>query len=125
MPVLYFKSQFAPLVKSGEKRQTIRTWSNTHSWTVGDKLYLYASDPRLILRTEILRSVQFIDINMESREVRLAMPLHNGGREWPLTLSDDEAQALAQADGFASLDDFFEFFKSLYGRHMTGYLLKW
>jgi hypothetical protein len=120
MPLLGFKSQFAPLVESGTKRQTIRAKRRDgKDPRVGETLYLYTG-----LRTkqcrklgeEICKSVEEIIIDYNGINV---------SGKW---LSISERDALAQADGFPSFQDMKKFFQKKPGLEdeFSGRLLiKW
>lgn len=126
MPSLNFKRQFADAVASGQKRQTIRA-RGKRAWKVGDTAHLF-TDMRMgtcrRLGTETITSVQLITIQPVQRRIDLEKTSPHGVR-YLAPLLNDEALALAQADGFATLDDFFEFFQENYGRGFSGYLIKW
>jgi hypothetical protein len=126
MPSLDFKRQFADAVKSGKKRQTIRA-SGRRDWQAGDTLHFFTglrSGDRKRLGKATLLSVQAIRIDCAGRHIDLEKTLPHGVR-YMAPLFDDEAREVARADGFASLDAFFEFFQEQHGRHLGGYLLKW
>lgn len=126
MPSLNFKRQFADAVASGQKRQTIRA-RRKRAWKVGDTLHLFA-DLRIgtckRLGQATLLSIQQIHIDAVKRQVSLEQRMHHGG-SYLAPLFNDEALELAQADGFASLDEFFEFFQETHGKSFGGHLLKW
>jgi hypothetical protein len=127
MPSLNFKHQFADQIISGQKRQTIRA-NRKRPWQVGDTLHLFTglrgAGTATRLGRVILYSVQQIRIDARQREVHLETIISNGNRHLAC-LADDEARKLAQADGFASLDDFFRFFMEEPGGGLGGHLLKW
>ena len=115
MPALNFKTQFAELVESGKKKQTIRqVWKNPIK--VGDTLYLYTgmrTKQCRKLREGVCKSVK--DIRITSMCVKL------DGIE--LTLLD--YIAFAKRDGFTSQADFADFFIHEYGLPFEGVLIEW
>ena len=115
MPAINFKKQFADLVESGEKRQTIRlVWK--YPIKSGDTLYL-----KIGMRTKqcrklgeaICKSVQPIKINPCSVILN------------EKNISGNAISELAKADGFKRYRDFFEFFEKQYGLPFKGVLIKW
>jgi hypothetical protein len=122
MAIYNFKGQFGSAVRSGEKRQTIRAHGKRPPPKVGDWAYCYTG-----LRTQnVCRLGQFkivrvtqISISTNSRTVQVPQD----GRWY--ALSKEEIEQLAQADGFASADDFFEFFTKEHGGTLGGHLIEW
>jgi hypothetical protein len=111
MPSLNFKPQFADDIASGQKRQTIRV-RGKRAWKTGDVLHLFSGMRTTACKrigTATLLSVQTITIDAGMRKVFLELPVSNGSR-YMAALTDDEIMELAQADGFATPDDFFFFF---------------
>lgn len=123
-----FKSQFAPKVESGEKLHTIRGIGKRQHAKPGDSLQLYTGQRTTACRklldticTETLPVKISIPENLEFPKTIWAYPIEItiGDR----VLSDDEAIALAIADGFDSIDDFAEFFSDRLP--FEGVLIKW
>lgn len=122
MPSYNFKQQFAEAVRTGAKRQTIRQRGKRKPPKAGDIAHCFTG-----LRTQQvsrlgkfpIESVEQIGISASGRTV--SMPRDGRWHE----LDEAELQALAQADGFASVDDFFAFFQSEHGLTFSGYLIKW
>jgi uncharacterized protein YqfB (UPF0267 family) len=119
MPALNFRPQFADLVSSGQKTQTIRQ-VRKHPIKVGDTLKLYTG-----MRTKACRpigdaiasSVMPITISHGLFEVFFL----NDQKLNPL-----EALVLAQHDGFSCTYEFFNFFAKQYGTDdFNGVLIKW
>lgn len=116
MPAYNFSSEFAPLVGSGEKTQTIRK-RRKRPIQVGDTLYLYTG-----MRTKQCRklgeatctAVETIKIYPTQQIILGKQILRFSGR-WKL----------AKADGFTGLRDFYAFFRDHYGLPFTGILIKW
>ncbi|MDR2186870.1 MAG: hypothetical protein LBE62_02325 [Azonexus sp.] len=127
MPSINFKPRFAEPVKSGQKRQTIRPHGK-RAWKVGDMAYFFTGLRGHGTATRLgqarLLSVRQVLIDTEGREVHLETPDGRGG-SFLACLLPDRALAFAQADGFATLDDFFRFFREQYGGGISGYLLEW
>ena len=110
-----FQSQFAPLVESGAKTQTIRAVGNRRHAVAGNTLQLYTGmrtkSCRLLLRAPCL-SVQKI-------EITLGGAVYLDG-DW---LHPCHRYPLAVADGFKNEDEFYEFF--LKKAAFEGVLIKW
>jgi len=122
MPALSFKAQFAPLVESGQKRQTIRAWRK-RPIKVGQRLYLYAG-----MRTKACRK-------LGESECTEAIPIEIQGYSWDARLGQVvlwhefllwqyEVRQIAVADGFETVEEFFKFF-SPDGEKFEGQLIKW
>lgn len=136
MPILHFKQQFVAAVKAGlligaagrdplpgedAKLQTIRKCGKRR-YKVGDTLFMYMG-PRMAptkLGEAICTSAHFIRIDTVKRSVTF-------GRDCMyLPLFDDEVEALARADGFASAKELFAFFaQESGGKAFFGQLIKW
>lgn len=97
-----FKSQFAELVASGRKRQTVRAPRQVRP-KVGDIARCYTglrtASTRLLASAAIVE-VSDIEINFRSTAIKI------DGRR----LSAIEAERFARDDGFESLDQFLHFF---------------
>ena len=129
MPALNFQERFAPLVESGEKRQTIRAYrKDKRDPKVGDTLYLYTG-----MRTKACRKL------MESRctDVR-RFEIHvtdEGGLYWLLgedatddhcqVLTTDECAQIAIADGFNGHYAMTDWFDKTHGLPFEGLLIRW
>ncbi len=124
MPALNFKKQFAHLVESGEKRQTIRALrKDGKNPKPGHTLYLYTGQRTKSCRKlgeAICKSVEQICIN-ESWGISLANL--DGGQYRELSI--DEETALIEADGFYYSFQFYKFFKDTHGLPFFGLLIKW
>lgn len=117
--VRMFKPQFAPLVESGEKRQTVRPTPKRMP-KVGEALSLrtwtglpYRSKQRVLRETVVA----------EVREILVD--------EHGVTLYDGEAgyapnhYTFAQADGFPTWADMRDWFQQQHGLPFRGVLIKW
>jgi hypothetical protein len=113
MPAYNFKTQFAPLVKSGAKRCTIRQ-PRKRPTKAGDMLSLYTGMRQkgctLLLRAKCVR-VAAIEIHATA----LILPVGSA-----LTI-----ESLAQRDGFPSPLEFLDFFRNQYGLPFKGELIEW
>jgi hypothetical protein len=123
MPALNFKKQFAPMVESGEKKQTIRACRKDYrDPKPGQTLYLYTG-----MRTKQCRklgeatckSSDLITIGFAYIAVSGKLLSCNK------LLFCNEMIDLALADGFSSVQDFRQFFINNHGLPFTGYLIKW
>jgi hypothetical protein len=123
MPAINFHAQFADAVKSGEKRQTIRARGKRNPPRVGDPLFLYAGIGESKLATSTCTAVELITIDAERGEV--TMPRAFGGHQAWTRLEAEEVEQLARDDGFADAAAFFEWFRTNYGKTMSGYLIRW
>lgn len=116
MPAYNFKAQFAVLVESGEKRQTVRRKRKRPTRT-GDTLFLYTglrTAKARLLRKDRCAMVKSIYI---SRGITVI-----GGE---MLLSQAEYEAFARADGFATHQDFLMFFQEAYGLPFEGEVITW
>jgi hypothetical protein len=118
MPALNFQKQFAALVESGKKRQTIRAYrADGRDPSPGQWLFLYTG-----MRTKSCRrlgeaecdSVENIRISADG--VRL------GGT---FTRCPALLHALAEADGFASWAELVEWFGGVRKLPFSGLLIRW
>jgi hypothetical protein len=112
-----FQARFEQFVIDGRKRHTIRA-ERAHPDEPGNICHLYVGlrtrNCRLIFRAPCVR-VEPIQILSTGRIIL------NGA-----TLSDDEAEKLAQGDGFRNFGEFFRFFQVLQGRlPLDGNLIEW
>jgi len=118
MPALNFQKQFAPKVEARLKRQTIRALRK-RPIKKGDMLYLYTG-----MRTKACRRlieptpcVEVYNFSI-SPSFRWGVVCHLDGAPIPKW----EVEELAEADGFASLEDFIFFSSQLTGYLSTGRL---
>lgn len=102
---------FIDKILSGEKRQTIRRASS--KWTnvkAGDKLTLYTG-----LHTKQCRKLgeavveSITQIELDSGYITIHKP------KWDFTLESWQVRDFVKADGFDSVEDFWNFFKEHYG----------
>jgi len=119
MPALNFHSRFAAAVAQGEKRQDVRLIRGRRPIVVGDTLRLYVGqrpERRRLLREAECLGVVPIVLDM----VKCEMPLGDGEVMPYFALRN-----FARNDGFASIDDFFEWFRKWYGDRFEGVLIQW
>ena len=120
MPAYDFQKQFAALVASGQKRQTIRATGKRRHAQPGDALQLYTG-----MRTKACRKLVSPDpvcrevLPITMRECNGIVLIHIDGK-----LVDD-AEVLAVADGFRTLGEFLQFFRKTHGLPFQGVLIKW
>ena len=123
-PLLGFQAQFADVVESGEKTQTIRAYrKDKRDPKPGDTLYLYTG-----LRTKqcrklgeaIAESVEVIGIG-EAMFCEDESPIEIV----PLVLLPREAHDLAIRDGFSDLDEMLSFFDKTHDLPFEGLLIRW
>ena len=115
MPAINFKKEFAHLVESGQKKQTIRK-HRKNPIEDGQTLYLYTG-----LRTTECRKLKEVkcqhvsDICIDYRGVII------DGEYMPL----EKWEAFANADGFKTFGDMCKFFEDHYGLPFGGVLIMW
>jgi hypothetical protein len=113
MVAINFKKEFARLVESGEKRQTIRP---TARCKPGDKLQLYTG-----MRTKSCRKLRDATCTTVSGIQVGNCTIVLGGE----SLSLARCEAMARADGFEGVDAFVAFFRQQYGLPFTGKVIEW
>lgn len=115
MPAYNFKPEFALLVESGVKRQTIRRVRKRPT-DIGETLFLYegmrTKNCRLLKKTICLRKESIV---IENHDIYL------NGR----ALKMSEILDLSWADGFETIGEFINFFKKQYGLPFEGEIIKW
>lgn len=111
-----FKAQFAPLVESGQKCQTIRALGKRRTPMPGEKLQLYIG-----MRTKSCRKLLEVSC-VAVQPVRIDDgAVYVAGERLPYI----DALKLAKDDGFESLDAFLVFFRKTHGSSFEGVLIKW
>lgn len=116
MIVKLFKPQFAPLVQTRQKRQTVRPWPKRIP-RIGDDISLrqwsgmpYGS-PQIILLESRLEQFDIVGIDAEGIIVGVATVPEN---------------AFAAADGFSSFEDLYDWFRNEHKvAAFIGALYKW
>lgn len=125
MPLLGFHARFAPLVESGQKRQTIRAYrKDGRDPKVGDRLYLWTGlrqpGARKLGEAACLR-VEEIVIDERGASIGRCDGMRSGG----VRLRGVAADRFARADGFASWDGLVAWFRSTHGLPFRGLLIRW
>jgi len=116
MPALSYKARFAPLVESGQKRQTIRA-RRKREFKIGDRLYHYTG-----MRTKACRKLleneccQALDIMIDG----VVVVIDHG-----IPLDADQRHMLARADGFKSYAEMEKWFGETHGFPFSGQLIAW
>lgn len=120
--VRVFKPQFAPLVESGVKCQTVRPIPKRMPQP-GDRISLrmwsgkpYRSKQRH-LRESVIVKVEAISLCDTGRGMLADIGNH--------TLTDEELNAFAAADGFNNAIEMFNWFDATHGLPFTGVVIKW
>ena len=119
MPALNFQRRFAPLIKSGEKRQTIRA-PRKHPVKAGQTLHLFTGMRQKgceQLGKSICTSAREIILSSfgDDRRVGLLDPY----------LHCVDGEEIAKADGFQSEKEMFDWFEKVHGLPFKGSLIKW
>ena len=115
MPALNYKKQFAPSVKGGTKRQTIRAKRKVPIKR-GDTLHHYTG-----MRTRQCRKLgEDVCVSMEDIFITADYVKVN----WR-SLDEHEVETLAIADGFDSAASFLSFFRETHGLPFSGDLIRW
>ena len=122
MPALNFQAQFAPLVESGEKRQTIRAYrKDGRDPKPGDTLYLYTG-----MRTKACRKLREVECKSVHELSFFARSRHRGrGTIMSMTGSPCSIDRLAKLDGFRNATAMFNWFEDTYGLPFEGLLIRW
>jgi len=129
MPSLSYKDQFATKVRTGEKSQTIRATRKVPI-KQGDILYHFTRMRRpdcerlgYSIAEEVLAIDIFAQVGVTGPGVFLATGSapDSGQRR----LGHSEVRALAKADGFDNMLEFYAWFVGGNKDHFTGHLIKW
>ena len=122
MPALNFQAKFAPLVESGEKRQTIRKLrKDGRDPKPGDRLYLYTG-----MRTKACRKLGEVKCK-KVYPIKLYVRSRYGplGRVVSMIGSPCGVTRLARLDGFKSAAAMFDWFEKTHGLPFEGLLIRW
>jgi hypothetical protein len=125
VPALSFSPQFAALVESGEKRQTIRA-PRKRPIRVGERVYLYTG-----MRTKkcrklgegIVESVELIRLDRRGSSVGHEAPHPTRGPG--IWLTQRAEHRLAVADGFFGREAMLDWFDETRGLPFEGVLIRW
>lgn len=116
MPSINFKPQFADLVRTGTKTQTIRPLGKLVV-TPGSTLYLYKG-----LRTKQAERLAVGRCVAVERIVITVDGIVEVGRQ---ELHEQDMQSLVWKDGFRDTEEFLDFFHDHYGLPFEGRLIRW
>jgi len=124
MALLNFHRTFAPLVESGEKRQTIRA-QRKRPIEIGENLYLYTG-----CRTKKARRLRDPQVCLLAVPIFMGWQVREGARRFECRvngckLSLAELHELARADGFSVLQDFMDWFLPKGTTVFIGQLIQW
>ncbi len=118
MPLLGFQARFAPLVESGEKRQTIRAYRKDGRDPKGeDRLYFWTG-----LRRPGARKLGEATC-VGSCEIWIGEESAIVVDGW--ALADFDRDRLARADGFGNAAELVEWFRANHGLPFRGLLIEW
>lgn len=116
MPAYSFKERFIPLIKSGEKRQTIRKKRKGQA-KPGATLYLYFG-----LRTKWCTKIkETICTRVEEIEIRANGTVKVNGKKMDWV----QKYALAKADGFENFDTMIRWWKQTHELPFKGDIIYW
>lgn len=128
MSAYNFQKQFAPLVETGEKRQTIRAMGKRKHAACGERVQLYTgmrtkSCRKLVSPDPVCTSVQRVNIIKVSicSKIADAYLMYLDGKQ----VFIHEIAEIAHADGFEDIVAFFNFFQDTHGMPFNGVLIKW
>lgn len=124
MPAYNFQSRFAPLVESGQKRQTIR--QTAKGATRGATAYLYTGQRTANCRKlgeGTITDVLPIEIGRHACSEPYASITERDGKQ--THLAHEHMDSLARDDGFANGEEMAEWFAAQYGLPFIGYLHQW
>lgn len=120
MPIINFSDEFADMVESGKKRQTIR--SNRRKYKAGDKLHLWTG-----LHTTYARKLGIATVTEVASITILptgAIYIENN-QPWIEQYSASGNLQLAKRDGFTSLGSMVSYLDSHYGLPFHGQVIRW
>jgi hypothetical protein len=124
MPTYNFKPQFAALVESGQKRQTIRRTAKGAA--PGATAYLYTGQRTANCRKlgeGRICEVAPIEIGRHACTEPYAVITGRDGK--PVHLAHEHLDSLARADGFSTGEEMASWFADQYGLPFRGYLHQW
>lgn len=115
MPAINFKPEFAKLIRTGKKKQTIRQ-ERKNPIKPGDTLQLYTG-----LRTKQAKKIKTVTC----KDVTKIIIVEHGVILVPPAPTDIIIEKLWREDGFPNFQAFIEFFDKFYGLPFTGVLIRW
>ena len=117
MPALNYQKQFAPLVESGQKRQTIRA-RRKHPIKRGDRLHHFTG-----MRTKACRRLRG---NVEDYcAFTVDITIHENRIETEDHVTVPGKEIIAQADGFKDFAEMLAWFQKTHGLPFHGQLIRW
>jgi hypothetical protein len=123
MAAYNFMKRFAPAVRSGKKRSTIRARrKNGYLPEKGACIDLYTG-----MRSKACRKLRRVKVR-RVRPIVIATaiePEHSQVVLDGVRLTQREVLELARADGFANTAEFFEYFETTHGSYAALYLIEW
>jgi hypothetical protein len=124
MPAINFQSRFAPLVKSGQKRQTIRANGKRRPPRPGENLFLYTGQRQSgCVKLGEAICTRVTPISISARQKHISMP-SQVTHSWQL-LTPEEMDVLAIADGFTGAAELFQWIQENHGDTLSGNLIEW
>lgn len=128
-PLLSFKSDMAPLVEEGTKRQTIRAYrKDGRNPREGQTLYLYkrARQPDMSKMAEtVCTSASPIEIDLDGFIWSDQSQFEEHGRRDLHLLDIEERERLAKADGFEDAEAMIAWFTEVHGLPFRGLVIRW
>lgn len=126
-----FQARFADAVATGRKHQTIRAQGKRRHARPGDRVQLYTgmrtkSCRKLVDPDPVCTSAEPVFLESVVGKIPGTVPLCplriwvNGRHPAP-----EESEAIARADGFASIQEMHDWFKQSHGLPFHGVLIKW
>jgi len=123
MPAYNFMERFAPLVESGEKRQTIR--QTDKGAKPGDTAYLYTGQHTKQCR-KLGEGLILSVLPIEIARLSLGEPYAAIGVMPSTTyLAGERLDYFSKADGFSGGEEMVAWFEKQYGLPFFGYLHEW
>lgn len=116
MVAFNFKKDFAPKIKSGVKRSTIR---KTRRCNVGDTMQLYTG-----MRTKNCEKIinDVVCVGVAHVEIK---GYYGGYTYWGVSGKSEITEKLHEQEGFESYMDMMNFFENHYGLPFEGWLHTW
>lgn len=116
MPAYNFQKRFAQLVLSGQKKQTVRAKrKDGRAPKVGQPFVGYTG-----MRTKTCERLITSTI-IKVQDIRITAGIYVDGS----SLMADQALLLAKADGFHTVHDFLEWFRTQHGAIFEGHIITW
>ena len=120
MPAYNFQARFAPLVRAGLKKTTIRG----RDAKVGSTAYLFTGQ-RTRACVRLGQAKISVVLPIEIGRHACGEPYASLGSVAPLHLVHDGLDALARNDGFQDGNEMADWFAAQYGLPYKGYIIEW